>query len=313
MPGEGRTTMTPVIGFQALEGMDYPQLRTRGLLRVVPAPADILSMPRADRMGVRVLMTSASRGCSSELAEALPNLEFVVSQGAGQERIAMVDLAARGVKVRCVGEALTDDVADLAMALTHMLCRNLLRADSFARGGEWRRGRFPLGVSLVGLTLGIGGLSGRIGRAIAQRAAVSRMNIAGLDRPSNANSGASLHDGWLALAQASDVLVLAVPENPETRRLIGAGELAALGPNGYLVNVARGGLVDNEALIEALESRSIAGAALDVVEGEPEIPERLAVLPNVVLTPHIGAQTWGQRERGARIAEDAVLSFLDGR
>jgi glyoxylate reductase/hydroxypyruvate reductase 2 len=139
------------------------------------------------------------------------------------------------------------------------------------------------------------------------------MNMAGLDRPSNAGLGASLYDGWSALARASDVLVLAVPGNPETLRLIGAEELAALGPNGYLVNVARGSLVDNEALIEALESRSIAGAALDVVEGEPDIPERLVALPNVVLTPHIGAQTWGQRERGARIAEDAVLGFLDGR
>jgi glyoxylate reductase/hydroxypyruvate reductase 2 len=139
------------------------------------------------------------------------------------------------------------------------------------------------------------------------------MNVAGLDRPSNSDLGASLHDGWLALARASDVLVLALPESPETRRVIGAGELAALGPNGYLVNVARGNLVDTDALIEALASGAIAGAALDVVEGEPDIPERLATLPNVVLTPHIGAQTWGQRERGARIAEDAVLAFLDGR
>jgi glyoxylate reductase/hydroxypyruvate reductase 2 len=304
--------MYSILSFPALAGMEYPKLNARGLIRVVNSAEEIRSIPAVERAGVRVFMTSASRGCSPEVAEALPNLAFVVSQGAGQEKIAMADLAARGVKVQCVGEALTDDVADLAMALTLVLCRNLLRADSFARGGEWRRGRFPLGVSLVGLTLGIGGLSGRIGRAIAQRAAVSRMNIAGLDRPSNADLGASLHDGWLALARFSDVLVLALPESPETRRVIGAEELAALGPNGYLVNVARGALVDNDALVDALERGTIAGAALDVVEGEPDIPARLAALPNVVLTPHIGAQTWGQRERGARIAEDAVLAFLDG-
>jgi glyoxylate reductase/hydroxypyruvate reductase 2 len=304
--------MFSILSFPALAGMEYPKLNARGLTRVVNSTEEIRSIPALEREGVRVLMTSASRGCSPELAEALPNLALVVSQGAGQEKIAMADLAARGVKVQCVGEALTDDVADLAMALTHILCRNLLQADTFARSGEWRRGRFPLGVSLVGLTLGIGGLSGRIGRAIAQRAAVSRMNIAGLDRPSNADLGASLCDGWLSLARASDVLVLALPESPETRRVIGAGELAALGPNGYLINVARGSLVDNEALIQALENRAIGGAALDVVEGEPDIPGRLAALPNVVLTPHIGAQTWGQRARGARIAEDAVLAFLDG-
>ena len=204
--------MHPILAFPALAGMSYPRLKSLGLMRIVPGPEDIPALPEADRAEVRVLMTSATRGCSSEIADALPNLAFVVSQGAGQERIAMAALAARGVRVRCVGEALTDDVADLAMALTHMLCRDLVRADAFARGGEWQKGRFSLGTSLVGMTMGIGGLSGRIGRAIAARATASRMEVAGLDRPSNAGLGASLHDGWSALAAACDVLVLALPE-----------------------------------------------------------------------------------------------------
>jgi phosphoglycerate dehydrogenase-like enzyme len=236
---------------------------------------------------------------------------LVVSQGAGQERIDVTGLSKRGVKMRFVSEALTDDVADLAMALTHMLYRNLLHADEFARSGEWRKGRFALGDSVVGMTMGIAGLSGRIGQAIAARATASRMKIAGLDRQSNTGLGASLYDGWSALAAASDVLVLAVPGEPDLRHIIGADQLAALGPKGRLVNVARGSLVDTDALIEALENRTIAGAALDVVEDEPNVPERMAALPNVVLTPHIGAQTWGQRARGATIAEDAVLSFLN--
>ncbi len=127
----------------------------------------------------------------------------------------MRPLSKRGVRVRCVGEALTDDVADLAMALTQMLCRNLVQADAFARSGEWRQGRFELGDSVVGMTIGIAGLSGRIGQAIATRATASRMKIAGLDRPSNAGLGASLHDGWSRLAAACDVLVLAVPGTPD--------------------------------------------------------------------------------------------------
>ena len=121
-----------------------------------------------------------------------------------------------------------------------------------------------------------------------------------------------LCDDWAALAKASDVLVLAVPGTPELGHVIGAGELAALGPKGRLVNVGRGKLVDTEALIHALETGAVAGAALDVVEGEPRVPARLAALPNVILTPHIGAQTWGQRARGAQIAEDEVLAFLNG-
>jgi glyoxylate reductase/hydroxypyruvate reductase 2 len=139
------------------------------------------------------------------------------------------------------------------------------------------------------------------------------MKLAGLNRASNMGLGASLHDGWIALAEASDVLVLAVPGEPDLKHIIGAKELAALGPRGRLVNVGRGTLVDTAALIEALERGVIAGAALDVLDGEPVIPTRLAALPNVILTPHIGGQTWGQRSRGAKIAEDEVLAFLGSR
>ncbi|WP_245511501.1 NAD(P)-dependent oxidoreductase [Rhizobium leguminosarum] len=279
-------------------------------MRIVPGLDDIPTLPEAERAAVRVLMTSATRGCTDDIAAVLPNLGFVISQGAGNDRIETSALERRGVKVRCVGEALTDDVADLAIALTHMISRSLVRADAFARNGTWQQGRFEVGDSLVGMTMGIAGLSGRIGQAIAARARASRMKIAGLDRGSNAGLDASLHDGWRALAAASDVLVLAVPGTADLKHVIGAEELAALGPKGRLVNVGRGSLVDTNALIAALENGTIAGAALDVLDTEPVIPERLAALANVVLTPHIGGQTWGQRARGAKIAEDEVIAFL---
>lgn len=220
------------------------------------------------------------------------------------------ELASRGIRLRSVGETVTEDVADLAITLTQMLCRRLLRADAFVRRGEWTGGRFGLSDSLVDRTMGIAGLSGRIGQAIAARAAVSRMKIAGLDRASNKSFGAALHDGWVSLADACDVLVLAVPGSPSLHHVIDRDVLKALGPTGRLVNVGRGSLVDTEALIEALEQGWIAGAALDVLEGEPHVPPRLAKSPNVVLTPHIGAQTWGQRARGAAVAQDEVLAFL---
>ena len=165
--------MHSIIAFPALAGMSYPRLEASGLMRIVPGPDDVSTLPDADRAEVRVLMTSATRGCGVEIADALPNLAFVVSQGAGQERIDMAALSERGVQVRCIGEALTDDVADLAMALTHMLCRDLVQADVFARSGDWRKLRFDLGDSVVGMTMGIAGLSGRIGQAIATRARAS--------------------------------------------------------------------------------------------------------------------------------------------
>lgn len=302
--------MQPILAFPALAGMNYPCLERDGLIRIVADPAAIADLPEADRTAVRVLMTSATRGCSAAVAAALPNLGFVVSQGAGQDRIDLPALTQRGIKVRSVGEALTDDVADLAMTLVHALFRDLLRADSFARSGNWAKGRFEVGDSVVGMTMGIAGLSGRIGQAIARRAAASHMKIAGIRRPSNESLGVPLYESWRALAEASDVLVLAVPATPDLRHMIGAQELVGLGPKGRLVNVGRGELVDTEALITALETKSIAGAALDVLEGEPHVPQRLAALSNVILTPHMGAQTWGQRARGAKIAEDEVLSFL---
>jgi hydroxypyruvate reductase len=303
--------MPSILSFPPLEGMSYPQLERDQRMRVVAGPTDIPLLPESERKDIRVLMTSASRGCDIDTINALPNLAFVVSQGVGTDLIDTDALAEKGIRFRPVGEALTDDVADLAMTLTHMLFRDLVRADHFARSGEWQKKRFPVGDSVVGKTMGIAGLSGRIGQAIAARARVSRMQIAGLDRPSNAVLEAKLYSSWEALAAASDVLVLAVPGTPDLKHMIGSKELAALGTKGRLVNVGRGNLVDTAALTSALENRVIAGAALDVVDGEPVIPPRLAALPNVIFTPHIGGQTWGQRARGAKIAEGEVLAFLD--
>jgi glyoxylate reductase/hydroxypyruvate reductase 2 len=300
--------MPPILAFPALAGMSYPRLEP--FWQIAPDAAAIAALPVDARAKVRVLMTSASRGCSAAMVDLLPNLAFVISQGAGLDKIDTGALAARGIRLRSVSETVTEDVADLAMALTQMLCRNLRNADAFARSGAWEGQRFDLGDSLVGMTMGIAGLSGRIGQAIAARARVSGMQIAGLDRTSNAGLGA-LHDGWQALAAASDVLVLAVPGTDDLAGVIDADVLAALGPKGRLVNVGRGTLVDTLALIDALETGRIAGAALDVLDTEPQVPARLSALNNVILTPHIGAQTWGQRARAATLAEAEVLAFLD--
>ena len=304
--------MHPILAFPALAGMVYPRLDERGLRLIVDDADAVFDLPANQRAAVRILMTGASRGCSGKLAEALPNLVFVVSQGAGQEKFDIGVLAARGIRLRSVGEAATDDVADHAMTLTQMLMRSMLAADQFARSGAWQNRRFALGESAAGKVMGIAGLSGRIGQALATRARAAGMEIAGLDRRSNHALGVPLYKDWATLADASSVLVLAIPGTPELHHAVNADVLAALGAKGRLVNVGRGSLVDTDALILALEKGTIAGAALDVVEGEPAIPARLAALPNVILTPHIAAQTWGHRTRAARIAEDEILAFLDG-
>lgn len=299
-----------ILAYPALVGMQYPRLEASYGICSVADEATILQMSEEKRQAVKVFMTSATRGCSVTIARALPNLRLVVSQGAGKDKFDVAGLEEGGIRVRFVGEGLTEDVADLAMALTQMIMRNLHLADPFARSGEWVRNRFPPGESLVGKTMGIAGLSGRIGQAIERRARAAQMAIATLRRPSTEGLNASLYDTFIGLAQASDVLVLAVPGGGPLRHAIGTAELEALGPNGRLVNIGRGDLVDTNALIDALERKVIAGAALDVVDGEPVIPERLAALTNVIFTPHIGGATLGARERGAKIAEDEIVAFL---
>ncbi|NVO25420.1 NAD(P)-dependent oxidoreductase [Donghicola mangrovi] len=300
-----------ILGFPALSGMEYPRLTEQGLLSVVEDFQALLGLGVAERAKVRVLMTSASRGFTKEVSEALPNLELVTSQGAGTDKIDFDALEDAKIKFRSIGEAVTDDVADLAMAFINMLFRNLLNADRFARSGVWEQKRFELGESLVGKTVGIAGLSGRVGQAIALRARASKMKVTGLDRPSNHGLAETLHPDWASMALASDVLVLAVPGHGSLRSVINAEVLEALGPKGYIVNVGRGSLVDTIALTDALETGAIAGAALDVLAEEPKVPERLRTLNNVILSPHIGAQTWGQRARAAAIAENEILAFLE--
>lgn len=301
----------PVLSYPALPGMIYPRLEAAKLVTVVQDERGIMALPEHQRDPVRVLMTSATRGCSGDLVARLPNLRFVLSQGAGQDRIDLSALGERGIRLRSVGEALTEDVADLAMALTQMTSRSLIRADLFARGPDWSQKRFDVGYSLVGATMGIAGLGGRIGQAIARRAVASCMRVAALRRPSIVSAGVALYDDMRALAEASDVLVLALPGGRDLRHIVGAPELAALGKDGRLVNVGRGELVDTEALITALENGTIAAAGLDVLEGEPQVPPRLAALTNVVITPHIGGTTWGARSRAAEIAEAEVLAALE--
>lgn len=293
-----------------MPGTVYPRLAEAGLLLDVADAAAVAVLPEAQRAAIRVVITGAQRGCDATLVALLPGLRQVISMGAGLDRIDLPALALRGIALRAVGETLTDDVADLVMALTLMTMRDLRAADEFARGGAWRTARFAPRRSLVGATMGIAGLGGRIGRAVARRAVAARMHVVGLARPSAEGLGFPLLPDMRALAEASDVLALCLPGGPGLRHVVGAAELAALGADGTLINIGRGELVDTAALIEALEQRVIAAAGLDVLEGEPQVPARLAALPNVVLTPHMAGATWGARARAGIVADEEAMATL---
>ncbi len=212
-------------------------------------------------------------------------------------------------------DVLNDDVADLAIGLMLSAARQLPAADRFVRAGLWPQGPMPLARKMSGARLGIVGM-GRIGQAIAQRALAFNMAVAYTARTAKPALPWAYWPTATALAERSDFLVVITPGGAATRKLIDASVLAALGRgsagHGILVNVARGSVVDEAALIDALERGVIGGAGLDVFENEPQVPERLRALPQVVLSPHIGSATGQTRQAMADLAFDNLQLALTG-
>src|SRR6188508_1705863 len=259
---------------------------------------------------VRAIVTGGHIGCGRDLMAALPSLGIVAVNGVGADKVDLDFARIRGVRVTTTPGIPTEDVADLAVGLIIGLLREIPHADDFVRAGRWVEGDRPLARKVTGRRFGIVGL-GSIGSAIAARlAAFGPVAYTG---PRRKSVHFAVHAELLELAKASDVLVLACPANEATRNLIGPEVLDALGSEGYLVNVARGAVLDETALIEALEGGRIAGAALDVFADEPHVSERLRVHPRVLLTPHIASATVESRRQMADLVLGNLDAFLNGR
>lgn len=248
---------------------------------------------------VRAAVTTTTVGFTRRDFEALPRLELL---GCFGPYVDLVDLAAakeRGVAVSHTPDSTAEPVADLALGMIVAVMRRLCEADRFVRAGKWPAGVFDSGREVRGKTCGIVGL-GRIGREIAKRAAAFDMAVC-YHGPRRKDGVAWPYVADLeSLARRSDVLVVTCPLTSGTRDLVDARILAALGPDGFLVNVARGAIVKEDALIAALENGGIAGAALDVFRDEPRVPAALTRMENVVLAPHIGTSTREIRDERTR-------------
>ena len=247
------------------------------------------------------------------LMEQLPALEVVSIMGVGYDGVDVPAALERGIPVTHTPGVLNDDVADLAISLMFSVARRLPQADRYVREGRWAtEGPMPLARKVSGARIGIVGL-GRIGQAIARRAQAFDMSVAYTARTSKPEIPFDFHPTAKALAAQVDFLVVITPGGAGTYHLIDAEVLNALGPNGYLINVARGSVVDEEALIEALQKGVIAGAGLDVFEKEPHVPEALKALDNVVLTPHMASATRQTRQAMADLAIDNLRAHFAGR
>lgn len=225
-----------------------------------------------------------------ELIARLPALEIISVLGVGYDGIDIEAARERGICVTHTPGISTDDIADFAMALLLSAARQVVSADKFVRRGDWSAGLYPMTPRVFGARLGIVGL-GRIGRAVAVRALAFGMHIAYTGRTPKTDVAYRWCDDVRTLAASVDFLVVCASAGPATRALIDAEVLAALGPTGILVNVARGSIVYEEALVAALRERRILAAGLDVFCDEPRVPEALLALDNVVLTPHMASTT----------------------
>ena len=279
------------------------------VLRLWLAPSQDISQESAEE--VEIMVTSSAYGAPRSLLESLPNLRAICSFGVGYDYID-VDLTKElGIVVSNTPGVLTDCTADTALALLLACARKIPFHDRYVREGRWGKDPIPLVHSISGKRLGIVGL-GRIGKAIARRASGFGLEIAYTGRGPKADASPELRfePSLLALAEWSDFLVLSCIGGPTTHHLISKPVIEALGPEGTLINVSRGSVVDEAALVAALVEGRLGGAGLDVFEREPEVPHDLLELDTVVLLPHVGSATFETRRRMEDLVLDNVQSFV---
>ena len=260
---------------------------------------------------VRAIATRGRESVDAALIARLPNLELIASFAVGYDSIDLCAARERGIIVTNTPDVLTDEVADFTVGLTLATLRQIPQSDNHVRSGAWSSGAFRLTPSLRDRTIGIAGM-GRIGQAIAARFLPFGRPIAYHSRRSVAGLPYAYHPDLLGLARAVDILIVILPGGTATRHAIDARVLEALGPDGLLINVARGSVVDEDALVDALRAGTILGAGLDVFASEPAFTPELANFSTVVLTPHVGSATHHTRSLMAALGERNLVAWFAG-
>lgn len=260
---------------------------------------------------IRGVITGGHTGITQAVMAQLPNLEVVAVNGVGTDAIDLAYARDRGIQVTATIGALTEDVADLAIGLLISACRGISTGDRYVRSGQWATSAtplvpLPLARQMSGMRIGIVGM-GRVGRAVATRAAAFGCPISYTDLQAMSDVPYTFVADLLALASDSDALILAAAAD-KGEAIVNAEVLHALGRDGYLINIARGKLVDEPALVAALQNGQIAGAGLDVFADEPQVPGELFELEQVVLQPHRASATVQTR---TRMGEMVVASLVD--
>jgi lactate dehydrogenase-like 2-hydroxyacid dehydrogenase len=294
---ENLNAYLPILEASGFELIRAPDARQRA--EAIAAHAD----------SIEAVVTRGPLGLFAEEMDAMPNLRIICVSGAGHERVDVPAAQARGITVTNGAGVNASTVADHALALLLALVRDIPQADASVRRGEWRKAMRP---SMAGKRVGIVGL-GAVGLAIARRLVGFDVLIGYHNRKPRSDVDYTWYGSVRELAAASDMLVLATPGGQDTLRLVDSQVLQALGPDGFLVNIARASVVDTQAMIDALNEGHIAGAALDVFDDEPQVPDALKTLANVVLTPHVAGLSPQASEDSVTMVRDNLLAFFAGR
>jgi lactate dehydrogenase-like 2-hydroxyacid dehydrogenase len=266
----------------------------------------------AEGQRIRGLVQGGGTVTPTELLDQLPKLEIISVFGVGYDGVPVDYCRRRGLKVTNTPDVLTDDVADVAVGLVLMTGRGFAKAERFVRSGEWEKKGPELTTKLGGRTAGILGL-GRIGKAIGQRLEAMGMKIAYTGRKAQPGVHYRYVPDLKALAAESDFLIVACPGGPATKDLVNADVLSALGKKGTIVNIARGSIIDEPALVKALQDGTIGGAGLDVFADEPNVPKPLLAMDNVVLLPHVGSATNETRKAMGDLCKANLDAWFAGR
>lgn len=262
---------------------------------------------------VRAIVTNSHSGPDAALIDRLPNLEIIASASVGYDGIAVSHAQSKGIPVTNTPDVLNNDVADLAVALMIVTARKLVPADRYVREGRWpMEGEYPLAHRASSKRVGILGL-GRIGREIAKRVEAMHCSVAYHSRNPVADVPYRYYPDLTEMARESDFLMVMVPLNAQTRGIVDHRVMEALGPKGILINIARGGVVDEPAMIALLQEGKLGGAGLDVFAKEPGTPPELAGMDNVVMAPHIGSATYETRRKMGQLVLDNMDAFFAGR
>lgn len=260
---------------------------------------------------VEGVITMGHGKADAALIDALPNLKIIAVLGVGYDGVDVAHASSAGVAVTNTPDVLTDEVANLGVGLALAVTREIPKADAYVREGRWLKGDLPLNRTIVGRPVGVVGL-GRIGLATADRLAALGAVVSWHGPRPKPDAPYPYDPDLVHLAANVDGLVLCCPGGPATRHLVDRKVIAALGPDGWLVNVARGTVVDEQALVEALLAKRIWGAGLDVFENEPKAPEELFALDNVVLQPHQASGTDATRNAMADLVVENLDRYFDG-